>query len=573
MGMGNQNETSINGYKRTWWKEAVVYQIYPRSFRDSNGDGIGDLNGITSSLDYLAELGVDVLWICPIFDSPNADNGYDIRDYKAIMSDFGTMEDFDRLVKEAKARGLRILLDLVPNHSSDEHQWFQQGRLSEESPYRDYYIWRQGKDGQPPNNWVSFFGGSAWEWDDTAQAYYLHLYAKKQPDLNWGNARVRREIYDIMRYWMDKGIDGFRMDVIPFISKPVVFEDFPGDFDGDFGAVYASGPRLHTYIQEMHDEVMSRYDMFTVGEAAGLTLEQTPLIIDERRRELNVVFQFDAITVDRLPSYWDWKPWSLPDLKAIYSRYEKVFDKHCWNAIFLGNHDMPRMVSRFASDEPAFQKQSAKLLATILLTLKGTPFIYQGDEIGMTNFPFESIDQFDDIQARNAWKDQVEAGTVSAEDFMDNLIKTSRDHSRTPMQWSDEQYAGFSTVEPWMAVNPNYPAINAKKAVDDPDSIYHYIQSLIQLRSGHLALIYGDYSDVDPDHNEVFIYTRTIEQEGCLVASNFSKKTLSYKLPEGLIRGRLLLSNHEESVLGASDTLQLKPYEVQLWEVKVSETT
>ena len=571
--MGNQNETSINGYKRTWWKEAVVYQIYPRSFRDSNGDGIGDLNGITSSLDYLAELGVDVLWICPIFDSPNADNGYDIRDYKAIMSDFGTMEDFDRLVKEAKARGLRILLDLVPNHSSDEHQWFQQGRLSEESPYRDYYIWRQGKDGQPPNNWVSFFGGSAWEWDDTAQAYYLHLYAKKQPDLNWGNARVRREIYDIMRYWMDKGIDGFRMDVIPFISKPVVFEDFPGDFDGDFGAVYASGPRLHTYIQEMHDEVMSRYDMFTVGEAAGLTLEQTPLIIDERRRELNVVFQFDAITVDRLPSYWDWKPWSLPDLKAIYSRYEKVFDKHCWNAIFLGNHDMPRMVSRFASDEPAFQKQSAKLLATILLTLKGTPFIYQGDEIGMTNFPFESIDQFDDIQARNAWKDQVEAGTVSAEDFMDNLIKTSRDHSRTPMQWSDEQYAGFSTVEPWMAVNPNYTSINAKKAVDDPDSIYHYIQSLIQLRSGHLALIYGDYSDLDPDHNEVFIYTRTIEQEGCLVASNFSKQTLSYKLPEGLIRGRLLLSNHEESVLGASDTLQLKPYEVQLWEVKVSETT
>ena len=571
--MGNQNETSINGYKRTWWKEAVVYQIYPRSFRDSNGDGIGDLNGITSSLDYLAELGVDVLWICPIFDSPNADNGYDIRDYKAIMSDFGTMEDFDRLVKEAKARGLRILLDLVPNHSSDEHQWFQQGRLSEESPYRDYYIWRQGKDGQPPNNWVSFFGGSAWEWDDTAQAYYLHLYAKKQPDLNWGNARVRREIYDIMRYWMDKGIDGFRMDVIPFISKPVVFEDFPGDFDGDFGAVYASGPRLHSYIQEMHDEVMSRYDMFTVGEAAGLTLEQTPLIIDERRRELNVVFQFDAITVDRLPSYWDWKPWSLPDLKAIYSRYEKVFDKHCWNAIFLGNHDMPRMVSRFASDEPAFQKQSAKLLATILLTLKGTPFIYQGDEIGMTNFPFESIDQFDDIQARNAWKDQVETGTASAEDFMDNLIKTSRDHSRTPMQWSDEQYAGFSTVEPWMAVNPNYPAINAKKAVNDPDSIYHYIQSLIQLRSGHLALIYGDYSDLDPDHNEVFIYTRTIEQEGCLVASNFSKQTLSYKLPEELIIGRLLLSNREKSGLGASDTLQLKPYEVQLWEVKVSETT
>lgn len=571
--MGNLNETSINGYKRTWWKEAVVYQIYPRSFRDSNGDGIGDLNGITSSLDYLAELGVDVLWICPIFDSPNADNGYDISDYKAIMSDFGTMEDFDRLVKEAKARGLRILLDLVPNHSSDEHQWFQQGRLSEESPYRDYYIWRQGKDGQPPNNWVSFFGGSAWEWDDTAQAYYLHLYAKKQPDLNWDNARVRREIYDIMRYWMDKGIDGFRMDVIPFISKPDVFEDFPEDFNGDFGAVYASGPRLHTYIQEMHDEVMSRYDMFTVGEAAGLTLEQTPLIIDERRRELNVVFQFDAITVDRLPSYWDWKPWSLPDLKAIYSRYEKVFDKHCWNAIFLGNHDMPRMVSRFTSDEPAFRKQSAKLLATILLTLKGTPFIYQGDEIGMTNFPFESIDQFDDIQARNAWKDQVETGTVSAENFMDNLIKTSRDHSRTPMQWSDEQYAGFSTVEPWMAVNPNYPAINAKKAVDDPDSIYHYIQSLIQLRSGHLALIYGDYSDVDPDHNEVFIYTRTIEQEGCLVASNFSKQTLSYKLPEELIIGRLLLSNREKSGLGALDTLQLKPYEVQLWEVKVSETT
>lgn len=558
----------INGYSRTWWKESVVYQIYPRSFKDSNNDGIGDLNGITDSLDYLKDLGVDIIWICPIFKSPNEDNGYDISDYRAIMDDFGTMEDFDRLLAGIKERGLKILLDLVPNHSSDEHAWFQESKKSPDNPYRDYYIWQEGKEGNPPNNWDSFFGGSVWEWDVATRAYYLHLFAKKQPDLNWRNPALRKEIYDIMRFWLDKGVDGFRMDVVPFISKPEVFEDYPPDYDGNYSRVYASGPLLHEYIQEMNREVMSKYDMFTVGEAAGVPLEETPLMIDERRKELDIVFQFDAISIDRLPTHWDCKPWTLPDLKKIYARYEEIFDKHCWNAIFLGNHDVPRMLSRYGNDHPVHRRRSAKMLATLLLTLKGTPFIYQGDEIGMTNYPFKSIQEFNDIQAVNSWQAEVIEGGCDPEDFMKGLMKIARDHSRTPMQWTSDEYAGFSKVQPWMSVHPNKEDINVANALKDERSVWHYYRNLIQLRRATPELIYGDFEDLDPEHPRVFSYTRTIDQSGVLVLLNFSDQAVDYFLPSGILLNRLIICNCPEES-SRFEPLLLLPYEAKIFEIKL----
>ena len=561
-------QNKINGHTRVWWKESVVYQIYPRSFKDSNNDGIGDLNGITESLDYLKDLGVDIIWICPIFQSPNADNGYDISDYRDIMDDFGTMEDFDRLLSGIKKRGMKVLLDLVPNHSSDEHAWFQESKKSKDNPFRDYYIWREETEGKKPNNWDSFFGGSVWEWDQATQSHYLHLFAKKQPDLNWRNPALRQEIYNIMRFWLDKGIDGFRMDVVPFISKPEFFEDYPADYDGNYSRVYASGPNLHEYIQEMNREVMSKYDMMTVGEAAGVPLDETPLMIDERRKELNIVFQFDAITVDRLPSYWDFKSWTLPDLKKIYTRYEAIFDKHCWNAIFLGNHDMPRMLSRFGNDHPLHRRKSAKILATLLLTLKGTPFIYQGDEIGMMNYPFKSIQEFNDIQALNSWQEEVIEGGRESEEFLSNLIKTARDHSRTPMQWNSEEFAGFSKVQPWMPVHPNKDEINATKAMEDEQSVWHYYRNLIQLRRATPELIYGDYLDLDPEHPRIFSYVRTIDQSGLLILLNFSDQAVDYFLPGWIQQNRLIICNCPEES-SRFEPLLLLPYEAKIFEVKL----
>ena len=369
-----------------------------------------------------------MIWLSPMYDSPNADNGYDIRDYRKIMTEFGTMADFDELLKGVKQRHMKMILDLVVNHSSDEHAWFVESRKSKDNSFRDYYIWRPAKNGKEPNNWVSFFSGPAWKKDPATGEYYLHLFAEKQPDLNWDNPKVRREVYDIMKFWLDKGADGFRMDVIPFISKDQSFPDFPKDYDGNYGRVYASGPKLHDYLQEMNREVLSKYDVMTVGEAAGVTLEKTPLLVDERRKELTMIFQFDAVSIDH--KGWRWKPWTLPDLKAIYTRFEKGLDVHSWNTVFLSNHDNPRVVSRFGDDSPQYRVPSAKALATMLLTLKGTPFIYQGDELGMTNYPFTKIEEFDDIQVKNAWKAEVLTNQVSVADYIAQLRKTSRDHAR-----------------------------------------------------------------------------------------------------------------------------------------------
>ena len=563
--MNARNETTSNGHTRKWWKEAIVYQIYPRSFKDSNGDGIGDLRGIVSELDYIKGLGIDVIWLSPHFDSPNADNGYDIRDYRKVMAEFGTMADFDALLHGVKQRGMKLILDLVVNHTSDEHAWFVESRRSKDNAYRDFYIWRPPHDGGPPNDWVSFFSGSAWKKDEATGDYYLHLFSEKQPDLNWENPKVRAEVYGVMRFWLDKGVDGFRMDVIPFISKHQDFPDYPATYDGHPEFIYASGPRLHEYLQEMNREVLSNYDVMTVGEAFGVTLEQTPLLVDERRNELNMIFHFDVVRLDRGEA-WRWKPWALPDLKAIYSRFDKGLDAHSWHTVFLSNHDNPRAVSHFGDDSPEYRVPSAKLLATMLLTLKGTPFIYQGDELGMTNYPFRGIEEFDDIEVKNAWKTEVLTKQVSPEEFISHMLKTSRDHSRTPMQWDDSAHAGFTTsAKPWLAVNPNYKELNAERALANPNSVYHHFRRMIDLRKNAPSLIYGDYHDLDPAHPVIFCYTRSLGSDRYLVVLNFSSGNVTYTFPGGLKAGRLLLSNLETQEKDVS-VVYLQPWEARVYE-------
>jgi oligo-1,6-glucosidase len=555
------NTKTANGYSRKWWKEAVVYQIYPRSFKDSNGDGIGDLNGITSKLDYIQGLGAEVLWLGPHYDSPNADNGYDIRDYRKVMAEFGTMDDFDELLRGLKQRGMKLILDLVVNHTSDEHAWFVQSRRSKDNPYSDYYLWLPAKEGCEPNNWVSFFAGSAWKFDASRGEYYLHLFAEKQPDLNWDNPKVRSQVHDLMRFWLDKGIDGFRMDVIPFISKDQTFPDLPENFDGRQEYIYAAGPKLHDYLQEMNREVLSKYDVMAVGEALGVTLEQTPLFVDERRNELNMIFHFDLVRLDR--QGWRWKPWTLPEFKAICTRFNEGLDYHNWPTVYLTNHDNPRSVSHFGDDSPEYRVLSAKLLATFQMTSKGTLFIYQGDELGMTNYPFTGIEQFDDIEVKNTWKAEVDR--VSLEEYLEHMRKTSRDHTRTPMQWDDSPYAGFTTgSKPWFAVNPNYREINAKQALADGNSIYHYYRRMLALRKKAPALIYGDYKDIDPLNLSVFAYTRTLGTESYLILLNFSRNRISYALPEGLKAGSLMISNSNAREEDCT-VLQLDPWEARVY--------
>jgi oligo-1,6-glucosidase len=555
----------LNGYQPKWWKEAIVYQVYPRSFKDSDGDGIGDLQGIATELDYIHGLGVNVIWLSPHYDSPNADNGYDIRNYRKVMTEFGTMADFDELMKGIKQRHMRLIVDLVVNHTSDEHTWFVESRKSKDNPYRNYYIWRPGKDGKEPNNWTSFFSGSAWKLDPTTNEYYLHLFAEKQPDLNWDNPKVRQEVYDLMKFWLDKGVDGFRMDVIPFVSKQPGFPDFPKEFTGRVQYFYAAGPHLHEYLQEMNREVLSKYDVMTVGEAFGITLEQSPSLVDERRHELNMIFNFDAVRLNQNDGRW--RDWTLPELKAIYAKQDQGLNVYSWNALFLSNHDNPRVVSAFGDDSPRYREPSAKLLATMLLTLKGTPFIYQGDELGMTNYPFRRIEDFEDIQVKNGWKADVVTKKVSAEEYLANLRKTSRDNARTPMQWDSSQNAGFtSAAKAWLAVTPNYKEINAKQELNDPNSIYSYFQRIILLRKKTPALVYGDYKDLDPQSARIFAYTRTLGRDAYLIVLNFSREEVSYSLPRGVKAGAQELSNFGKAEQNTA-VLHLQGWEARVYKV------
>ncbi len=547
--------------KRTWWKEAVIYQIYPRSFMDSNGDGIGDLKGITSRLDYLKYLGIDVIWLSPVYQSPNADNGYDISDYQAIMEEFGTMEDFDEMLDSAHKRGIRIVMDLVVNHTSDEHRWFMESRSGKDNPYRDYYIWREGKDAEtPPNNWGSCFGGSAWQYDETTAMYYLHLFSKKQPDLNWDNPDVRKKVFDMMTWWCDKGIDGFRMDVISLISKTKEMPDGKiNGFYGDYGPYCVHGPNVHRYLQEMNEKVLSKYDIMTVGETPGVTPGLAKQYAGEDTHELNMVFQFEH--VDTAGKYGKWTDEKMPlkKLKDIMSRWQTELYGEAWNSLFWDNHDQPRAVSRFGDDRPQYRDAAAKMLATCLHMMQGTPYVYQGEELGMTNYPFQSPADFRDIESINAYREWCESGKAAHEDFWPCMLFISRDNARTPVQWDDSKNAGFTSGTPWIPVNPNYTEINAKAETADPDSVFHYYKKLIALRKQNPIIVYGKYEPLLKDSEELFVYTRTLGGEKLFVACNFTDKEASLSLPEEFIGSDRLISNMENDY--SRREIILKPYE------------
>lgn len=546
---------------KTWWKEAVIYQIYPRSFMDSNGDGIGDLKGVTDRLDYLKYLGIDVIWMSPVYKSPNDDNGYDISDYQDIMEEFGTMADFDELLAKAHEKGIKIVMDLVVNHTSDEHQWFIKSKSSKNNEYRDYYIWREGKaDGTPPNNWGSCFGGSAWEYDETTDMYYLHLFSRKQPDLNWDNPEVRSNIFNMMTWWCEKGIDGFRMDVISMISKTAEMPDGKvNGLYGDYGPYCVHGPNVHKYLQEMNEKVLSKYDIMTVGETAGVTTELAKQYAGEDTNELNMVFQFEHVEGDGKYGKWTDEQLPLTRLKNTLSRWQTELYGKAWNSLFWNNHDQPRAVSRFGDDRPQYREVSAKMLATCLHMMQGSPYIYQGEELGMTNYPFHGPEEFRDIESINAYKEWCESGRVPHETFWPCITFKSRDNARTPMQWDDSAQAGFTTGTPWIAVNPNYREINAKAETADPASVFHYYKKLIALRKQNPIMVYGNYELLLEDSEELFAYTRTLEQEKLLVVCNFTDKKTVFTIPAEFVGMPCLISNLDNRY--DKQDIALEPYE------------
>ncbi|WMJ86888.1 glycoside hydrolase family 13 protein [Anaerocolumna sp. MB42-C2] len=557
----------LPGIKRKWWKEAVVYQIYPRSFMDSNGDGIGDLRGIISKLDYVHSIGVDVIWLCPVYKSPNCDNGYDISDYRNIMDEFGDINDMKELIAGAHKKGIKLIMDLVANHTSDEHEWFIESRKSKDNPFRDYYIWKPAKDGKEPNNWMAFFGGKAWKYDETTGEYYLHLFADKQPDLNWENEKVRKSIYDLMNWWFEIGIDGFRMDVINMISK------MPGMPNADNFLEQLSyvinGPRFHEYMQEMNREVLSRYDCMTVGECLGTTGDEVIKTVGEDRNELNMIFRMEHVCLDMDLMAGNMKKidWKLSDFKKIFLEKDQLLDGIGWNSQFLMNHDQPRALSRFADDKE-YRVESAKMLATFLLTLRGTPYIYQGEEIGMTNVAFDSIDDYRDISTFNTYNSELSNG-VTSEEMLERIHSFSRDNSRTPMQWDESENAGFTKGTPWIKVNQNYKEINVAQAESDKGSIYHYYRDMIKLRKDNLVLVYGGFELLAEEDERVFAYLRGDGEEKFLVVLNFSKDETrflwtggeSYKFQQ------LVISNYADRSLDTICDINLRPYEAKVYKL------
>ena len=550
--------------KSTWWKQGVVYQIYPRSFMDSNGDGIGDLRGIISKVSYLKELGIDIVWLCPVYASPNDDNGYDISDYRDIMKEFGTLEDMDELLAALHNAGIRLIMDLVINHTSDEHPWFIESRSSKTSEYRDYYIWKKGKEDLPPSNWGGCFGGSAWEYDKATDEYYLHLFSKKQPDLNWNNKKVRNEIYDMVKWWLDKGIDGFRLDAINSISKETdILETLPEEETSVWAGLYFNNRSMvHEVLRELNERVISKYDVMTVGETPGVSPEGSMLYCAPERRELNMIFQFELMDLDGEPDC-RWR--SLDKFKEITTKWQYgLYDKG-WNSLYLNNHDQPRMVSRFGNDK-LYRNKSAKLLATFLHTLQGTPYIYQGEELGMTNVAFERIGEYRDIETLNAYNEMVNEKGMTEEDVMHAIHIKSRDNARTPMQWDDSANAGFTTGKPWIGVNPNYTEINARKEMFNTDSIFNYYKKLIELRRKYPIIVKGKYSLLENYTSPLFAYIREYNGEILLVLLNFSDAN-TY-LPETESKAlrsdgyKLLISNYPQ---GEMQRDMLKPYEARVY--------
>ena len=554
--------------EHTWWKEAVVYQIYPRSFKDSNGDGIGDLRGVIEKLDYLKELGVDVIWMSPCYKSPNDDNGYDISDYRAIMDEFGTMEDFREMLEGIHSRGMKLLMDLVVNHTSDEHQWFAESRSSKDNPYRDYYIWRDPKDGKEPNNWTSYFSGPAWQYDEKTGQYYLHLFSKKQPDLNWENETVRREVYDMMKFWLGISCDGFRMDVASLYSKTPGLPDGKGTTGLIGYEYYQNGPRIHEFLREMNREVLSHYDIMTVGEMSGVTIDEAIKYAGKKRRELNMVFQFDQDALDHDPDdKWGRRAVPLPELKKVFSDWQIRLEGKAWNSLYWTNHDQPRTVSRWGNDG-RYRKESQKMLYTMLMTLQGTPYIYQGEEIGMTNSVFDGIEDFDDVEIHNCWKERVVEGHEDPEALLKAMRFRARDNARTPMQWDDSDNAGFTTGKPWMKINPNYKEINVREALADPDSVFHYMQKLIRMRKENPVAVYGVYKEYQHDNEQLFLYERVLEEEGqkawtMYVVLNFSDHEAEFEKPEEWDgAAKYLIGNMSEAPL---ENRTLQPYEAAVY--------
>ena len=538
--------------ERQWWHSSVVYQIYPRSFKDSNGDGIGDINGIREKLDYLKELGIDVIWLSPVYKSPNDDNGYDISDYCDIMDEFGTMEDMDNLLKEANERGIKILMDLVVNHTSDEHKWFIEAKKSKDNEYRDYYIWRDKVEGHEPNELGSCFSGSAWQYDETTGQYYLHLFSKKQPDLNWENEKVRNEVYKMMNFWVDKGIGGFRMDVIDLIGK------VPDEM------ITGNGPKLHEYLQEMNKAALEGKDLLTVGETWGATPDVAKLYSNPGRKELSMVFQFEHIGLDQIEGKekWDVKSLELLDLKKVLSKWQTELEGQGWNSLFWNNHDLPRIVSRWGNDKE-YRIESAKMLATLLHGMKGTPYIYQGEELGMTNVRFDDINEYNDIESLNMYKDRLSKG-YSHNEIMESIYAKGRDNARTPMQWDDSENAGFTTGTPWLAVNKNYDKINAKQCLQDENSIFNHYKKLIDIRKNNDTIIYGDYKLLCEDDENIFAYVRELNGDKILVVCNFYDKDVEFKFDGDFNYSKLLLSNYNDSSK-MIEKLKLRPYEAVMY--------
>ena len=541
--------------ERQWWHSSVVYQIYPRSFNDSNGDGIGDINGIREKLDYLKELGIDVIWLSPVYKSPNDDNGYDISDYCDIMDEFGTMEDMDNLLKEANERGIKILMDLVVNHTSDEHKWFIEAKKSKDNEYRDYYIWRDPVDGHEPNDLGSTFSGSAWQYDETTGQYYLHLFSKKQPDLNWENENVRSEVYKMMNFWVDKGIGGFRMDVIDLIGK------VPDEM------ITGNGPKLHEYLQEMNKAALEGNDLLTVGETWGATPEVAKLYSNPERKELSMVFQFEHIGLDQIEGKekWDLKELELLDLKKVLSKWQTELEGQGWNSLFWNNHDLPRIVSRWGNDKE-YRVLSAKMLATLLHGMKGTPYIYQGEELGMTNVKFEDINEYNDIESLNMYKDRLSKG-YTHDEIMASIYAKGRDNARTPMQWDSTENAGFTTGNPWLAINKNYNEINAKQCLEDENSIFHHYRKLIDIRKNNDTIIYGDYNLLCPEDKNIFAYTRELNGDKIVVVCNFYDKEVTFSFDGDFNHADILLSNYKDSST-LIEKLSLRPYEAIMFRIK-----
>lgn len=552
--------------KKVWWKEAVGYQIYPRSFQDSNGDGIGDLQGIIQRLDYIKGLGIDVIWICPMYKSPNDDNGYDISDYQDIMEDFGSMEDFNQLMDEVHKRDMKLILDLVLNHTSDEHPWFIESRESKENPKRDWYIWRDGKNGKEPNNWESIFGGSAWEYDEKTEQYYLHVFSTKQPDLNWENKEVREALYATVNWWLDKGIDGFRIDAISHIKKRAGLPDMPNPKKKKYVSsfdMHMNQEGIHEYLKEFKDRTYANYDVMTVGEANGVTVDEADLWVGEEQGKMDMIFQFEHLGL------WDAETnpeVDIVELKKVLTRWQKGLEADGWNALFIENHDKPRVVSTWGNDKEYWQ-QSATAMGAMYFLMQGTPFIYQGQEIGMTNVQFPSIDDYDDVAVKNLYRLKKEEG-MSHQDIMDIIWASSRDNSRTPMQWSSKENAGFTKAQPWIKVNPNYKEINVEIQSQDGDSILSFYKKMIRLKKENEVFTYGQYDLLLGDDQQIYAYTRTSDDDKVVVITNLSTEEASFEADDKLSYEQLLLNNYPVEKHGDMDSFTLKPYEARVYRLK-----